>query len=283
MDYYDFHLLTHAVQHVEHFVLIGGYARSGTTKVANLVHSIAEVFCFDECHSLKSALPTRCFLTATNYLQSERMMWHDAEGRSHRGLTEADEIRRRKFLFVSLLTAYNRKNSFVNKPISGIQCIACKTPSLEFQLATLLQSDLGAKFSYVHCVRNPISCLVSNWQMPWVTQTDPHQFISSFCADLEASFHAYSHLKHFGIPLHVVRLEDIVSPSSIATQQLAKFIGYSAIPHANDVVDDWPKNRRRQVSLDIEEFAHSVYEDHRIQAWCQEFGYALPAEQSKAA
>jgi hypothetical protein len=260
----------------ESLVLVGGVPRSGTTSVAMLLHSLEDIFCFDECPLLKNDQLLSINNQIRDLLRAERSLWQDSENKSYRGFTEADDFARRKFFFFSALTTFLTDYCLSGKSISKIRVAACKTPSLEMHFPAIAKSLEPLKVHYIHCVRAPFEVMQSNWQMPWILETDKSRFVNSMMGYLHESMLAYHKICESNTSCEVIRNEEVRNDAFLVARKVAAMLGIEAplLLNSKFAFDDWPAERRRGMpKLDELELLKVLSQDARFVEWCSAFGY----------
>lgn len=268
---------------LEGAVLVGGLARSGTSFADALVAAHPGVLAFDEFMPLKTAAFPAMLLTLKETLANDRAVWRDRFGRTWRGFGPEGDHLRVVWAFLSCLGSTTPLARLAGKDPGAATHIFCKTPSSEFHVAALADALRPLAVRYVHCVRDPIVCARSNWEMPWVRETDPGRWSDDFAAALNASRLAVARVRAAGVPTHVLRSDRLWDPetASAEVKALESFIGlpFTAGQHAfahSGRVDPWPRERRRVPPARFDDAcATALSARPEIAAWRQAFG--MPA------
>jgi hypothetical protein len=271
---------------VQHLVLAGGLPRSGTTFAEAVVDAHPQVLSFDEYMPLKSSEFAHFLRFFADLTAAERRVWVDAGGNNWRGYS-ADEERSRflRFLITSF-AATTRHERIAAKSPSQVRVLFCKTPSCEVPLTVLADALArspggGLPLRYVHCVREPLACARSNWDMPWVPEMPLRTWVAGFANMLGASLAGYRAIVAAGIPAHVLRSDRLWQGSSRPGElaALADFLGIAPTGRQEEIaagarVDPWPQERRRQPAEAFdEEIARLFDEQPAVIAWREAFGF----------
>jgi hypothetical protein len=282
----DSDFLNTLAKNMSNVCIVGGIARSGTTSLARLLHSIENAICFDECPLLKSSSLAEIMHLTSSALEAERALW-EHRGRSYRGFNRTDDKDRISFLLLALLSAFTSSSYFEGKDPEKIDLIACKTPSAEFWFRSLVNAVPFYRFKYIHCVRNPVHVICSNWEMPWTQSDDAEVFIGSVIDHFYASMLAFQEIEAtFGSAV-ILHNEALASNFESVRHTLSEFLCLSIDRiglAGNKWSDDWPSERRRRVNkLDHNWVVERLQRDEKMLEWCKVFGYELNTSRKSAA
>lgn len=263
------------------FAIGGGLPRSGTTYAEAILQAHPSILCFQEFMPLKTSAFADFLSAIDKTMTFERDVWTDAQGCHWRGYGAEEDKPRLIALVVASLASTTHTHYLSGKSIREIRTLFCKTPGAEINLLAL-KSTL--EFSYVHCIRDPIACAKSNWQMPWLSGEDLDQWIPYFGRSLGASAVAFEAIREAGIATHVVKAEQLWAPKTrqVSLDALFEFLGmldsteYS-LTAASSVVDPWPVERRRRPTDAFAERHREMLEAHEgTKLWRQTFSFARP-------
>lgn len=235
--------------------IAGGMPRSGTTQAEAIVQSHPAILCFQEFMPLKSTAFADFLCAIDQAMASERSIWSDVTGRQWRGYTSEEDKLRIAALTINSLACTTNLELLGRKSLEDVLIVFCKTPGAELNLLAL---NGILDFSYVHCIRDPVACARSNWEMPWQSATDLDAWVGSFGRSLGESAGAFEAIQQAGIPTHVVVAEHTWYPATQANSlsALFSFLGIApsstAVDIANSKIDPWPSARRRIVPMAFE-------------------------------
>lgn len=179
----------------EQLVFGGGLPRSGTTHLEAVLQAHPSILCLQEFMPLKSAVFADFLGTIAKTMTFERSVWSDSAGRQWRGYGPEEDKVRLHSLAVACLASTTNTNHLIGKSLKDIRALFCKTPGAELNLLNLKPL---LDFSYVHCIRDPIACAKSNWDMPWQSGDDPDQWVDQFGRALGESASAFEAIRHSG-------------------------------------------------------------------------------------
>jgi hypothetical protein len=184
-------------------------------------------------------------------------MWSDAAGRQWRGYAASEDSARLANLFLTCLLSTTRADLIRAKRPEAIRMVYCKTPGAEMAMPRLKPALAALDLRYVHSIRNPVSCLRSCWEMPWMRVDDPNVFVRDFAETLRYSADAFLAIRAAGIPAHVV-CADRLWDASTRRQTIERTLGFLEIDsddalfsQAERHVDPWPRERRRTPPIEI--------------------------------
>lgn len=261
------------------FTIGGGLPRSGTTYAEAVLQAHPSILCFQEFMPLKTSAFADFLSAIDKTMTFERNIWTDAQGYHWRGYGAEEDRPRLTALIVASLASTTHTRYLLGKSIKEIRTLFCKTPDAEINLLAL-KSTL--EFSYVHCIRDPVACAKSNWQMPWLSNEDLDQWIPYFGQSLRASAVAFEAIQEAGIATHVLRAEQLWMPMTrqATLGALFDFLGIPdrtehSLTAASSVVDPWPVERRRRPTATFAERHREMLEAHEgTKLWRRTFSYA---------
>lgn len=263
------------------FAIGGGLPRSGTTYAEAVLQAHPSILCFQEFMPLKTSAFADFLSAISNTMTFERNVWTDAQGHHWRGYGAEEDKPRLTALIAASLASTTHTQYLSGKSIGEIRTLFCKTPDAEINLVAL-KSTL--EFSYVHCIRDPVACAKSNWQMPWLSGEDLDQWVPYFGQSLGASAVAFEAIQEAGISTHVLRAENLWMPKTrqVALDALFEFLGIldnieHSLTAASSVVDPWPVERRRRPAVTFADRHREMLEAHEgTKRWRRTFSYAKP-------
>jgi hypothetical protein len=259
-------------------VIAGGMARSGTTFIEAVLSAHPQAICFQEFMPLKTSLLADFLGFLTRSTNEERKMWSDEVGYHWRGYEISEDDLRMFSLLVTCLATTTRADVLHRKKIPDIRTIFCKTPNAEFHLLRLLEALPTIPFKYVHCIRSPLDCLRSNWEMPWVRTNDLQAWINDFAVTLGASAEAVHALQAADIPVFILNSSRIwrAQTRKEEAERFFKFLGVAwsnnSFAKASEIVDPWPAVRRRTPPTAISENDAQAFMNHpELRRWLATF------------
>lgn len=267
--------------------LAGGLARSGTTYLEQLVGRHPAIVAFDEFMPLKTPHFAAMLAVLMQSREVERGLWQDAGGRSWRGMTAGQERDALLQAIMGLLaTTLPPERLLAQRHAGAIEHLFCKTPGTEFHLVELAQAFSDLPLRYIHCVRDPVACARSNWEMPWNSSVDIDGWLDAFAVTLDHSRKHFESIVAAGIPAHVWRsdagwdpnrraacLADLAGFLDVPTETLTGPNGFPAGVATPGVIDHWPASRRRKPAVDFQQVhADALSARTEVAAWRQAFG-----------
>jgi len=250
--------------------------RSGTTFVEQILQAHVNVVCFQEFMALKSRAFAEFLYAISRSEVSARQMWSDSEGKHWRGYG-SDEDRSRLFaLALASLSSTTNSAYIAGKSPSSIKVVFCKTPRAELNLLALKRV---LEFSYVHCVRRPVLCARSNWEMAWQTTSEIDRWIVEFGDSLYKSAKAFEAIRGAGVPVYVLHSEHFWQ-TAISQSALESFFAFVGLSPTEEVIhascrhaDPWPASRRRVPPVPFTERHADLLESHAgTRYWHRVFG-----------
>ena len=263
-------------------VIAGGIARSGTSFVEAILQAHPHVICLQEFMPLKTPFLAELLGLIARSTRAERELWSDCDGRHWRGYGPQEDNPRMLALLLTCLASTTSTNAVQGKVLNEVRVLFCKTPSSEFHFRALQSALPSIHLRYVHCIREPFACMRSNWEMPWVLGDDLDFFICDFAAMLGSSADALDAIRSAGVPVHILSAERTWSPASRqkSLAELFAFLSLDAtgavLARADDKVDPWPSERRRQPKVIVEEsHAALLHGQPGLKRWLAAFGSAM--------
>jgi hypothetical protein len=259
-------------------VIAGGMARSGTTFIEAVLNAHPQVICLQEFMPLKTSLLADLLHFIAQSTDGERQLWSDESGCHWRGYEEAEDHLRMFSLLIACLATTTRADVLRDKKINAIRTLYCKTPNAEFHLQRLQEALPAIPLKYVHCIRAPLDCLRSNWEMPWVHANDSQAWVNDFATTLGASADAVRSLQTTDIPVFILNSSRIWNAQTRKeeAERFFEFLGVewsdNAFRKASEIVDPWPAARRRTPATEISESDEQAFANHpELQRWLATF------------
>jgi hypothetical protein len=259
-------------------VIAGGAARSGTTFLEAILQAHPQIICFQEFMPLKTPLLAQLLGFIEQSTIDERKMRKDSDGRHWRGYGPEEDNPRMVALLLACLTSTTSANAVQDKNLDDVRVLFCKTPSAEFHLKALHSAVPSLPLYYVHCIREPLACMRSNWEMPWVISNNLDSWVRDFAAMLGCSADAVEGIRSAGVPVHVLSTQRLWSPS-LRQETLARlfsFLGVSVtdavLAPVADKVDTWPAEKRRRPEVPVQEAHKKLFQNQPgLKRWLTAF------------
>jgi hypothetical protein len=134
---------------------------------------------------------------------------------------------------------------------------------------------LSLRLKYLHCVRDPIACARSNWDMPWDLDTDTDAWIAHALGRSATAFAANRESGKSFILSTPMRsraptgaMTALVAPARFLSVELNEEMGQAATAK----FDPWPRERRRSPPVfSTHEHAEKLEARHDTRRWRQTF------------
>ena len=254
-------------------ILIGGLPRSGTSSCEAFFHAQEGCFVFDEFHPLKEQGFLSQIGALQNYGEIQLDFWTDSSGYDWRNFSRKDYIDASLATFLYSVAAFTKKEKFKNKDPQKLRVLAIKLPSLEDVYPALRDAlnSCGVETHFIYCARDPIKSLRSNFQMPWVGNEGPENFVSQYSKQIQRSVSAMEHIprSEFTVWTTPNSKGDRSDYASLVGEPLLSWLG--KIDSSPTYSDEWPKERRRNREIPdeiVDVFANSEI----VQRYRNEFG-----------